>query len=150
MKRLIPAFVIILSGCDWSGIFGSDLDPAEALRERHAQWEALGLHSYDFEFQNFCWCGEEQMQPVRIEVRDALVTRVINRDTGLEVNVSQNGSWPTVDSLFLWSAQRLGYGFRLEITFDPTYKFPTRIVGDIPNALDDEFTSISGNLIVRQ
>ena len=113
------------------------------LQANHTRWREAEIHNYDFDYQVFAFAPSP---PVTIEVRNDLVTRVVQRSTGEELDVR---GYPTVDSLFVWTERLTDSDYRLKLTFDPQFHFPSRVDGDIPHAADDEFTRLSGNLRIR-
>lgn len=142
MRRLFLLFLVPLTSCDLvTG--GSELD---RLRENRGRWELLQLSDYDFHFQRSCYCGQDYVEAVRVEVRGDRITRVVSLRTGIE---SQYSGWPTIDSLFAWTEQSFGNGYNLEISYDARHRFPRRVSGDIPRTADDEFVYTSTSFVRR-
>lgn len=113
----------------------------ELLDKNESQWHARQLRDYDFDYSVMAFAPTP---PVSIEVRNGLVTRVVLLSTGADLPVA---GWPTVDSLFVWTRRDLGVReYKIDITFDESYHFPSIVSGDIPNAVDDEFTRRAENL----
>jgi len=132
------ALTVALAGCN---VFGDgDLS---GLTRNHERWRQADIHNYDFDYEVIAFAIQP---PVRIEVRNDLVTRVVNRSSGAELSTD---GFPTIDSLFVWTERLTNTDYKLRMTFDPQYHFPSRVDGDIPNAVDDEFTRLAGNLQVR-
>ncbi len=146
MRVLVVLLPLVLSGC---GIFdflnGSQLDE---LRRNRQRWEALEIRSYDYEHRKSCFCQPVINQRVRVEVRNGVVTRTVNIATGEEVS-DPYITWPTIDELFDQTEHLLGTDYKLKITYDPALYFPARVSGDVPRALDDEFTTTAENLVQR-
>jgi len=118
---------------------------ARALEETNNQealWKAKNVHSYDFDFQRDCsGCSATAIQQVNIHVRDDVITRVVSI-TGADVAPQAGVSWPTVDSLFLWSRQFLdNTSFTVELDFDSTYHFPNFIRGQAPGFAAEHHTA---------
>ena len=145
MRHLVPLALVLLAACDLvTG--GSELDK---LRDNRDRWESFQFSDYDFEFQRSCYCGEDDTAPVRVEVRGDQIARIVNLRTGNDVVIDQYSWWPTIDSLFVWTERSLHNGYNLEIAYDATHRFPARVDGDIPRAVDDEFVHTSTNLVRR-
>lgn len=145
MRRLAPILCILLGGCGaFDFLSGSLLTTLHRNRDR---WTGLAIRDYDFEFHKSCYCGQETTEPVRIAVRGGDISRVVSTLTGQEVAPSQYVIWPTIDSLFVWTERSFGHGYKLTITYDAAHRFPAQVVGDIPGAIDDEFTNSATNFV---
>jgi hypothetical protein len=146
MRHGILALSLLLSGC---GIFGFlSGSQVEELRRQRERWEALEIRSYDYEHQKGCYCVPEINQRVRVEVRNGVVARTVNVASGEEISHPQI-TWPTIDELFDRTEELFGTGYKLKITYDRTRHFPTEIIGDVPDAVDDEFTTTVRNFVPR-
>ena len=117
----------------------------EETARQEALWKAKNVHSYDFDFQRDCsGCTATAIQQVSIHVRDDVIIRVVDFQ-GADVAPQTDLSWPTVDSLFLWSRQFLdNRSFAVSLDFDSTYHFPTFIHGEVPGFLAEHH---SGGLV---
>ena len=136
----------LLSGC---GLFDSLTgSQAEELRRNRERWAALDIRSYDYEHRKSCFCIPEVNQRVRVEVRNGVVMRTVNVATGEEIS-SPQVTWPTIDELFDDTERLFDTDYNLKITYDRTLHFPARIVGDVPGAVDDEFTTTAENFVRR-
>jgi hypothetical protein len=145
MRRLAPLLLALCTGCDFfTG--GSELDKLRSNRDR---WDALRIADYDFDYRLSCFCATEATQPVRIAVRGAVIASVINLTTGDLVPPQSFVTWPTIDSLFLWTERNLAHGYNLDITYDASQRFPAHVDGDIPRTVDDEFVRIASNFVRR-
>lgn len=146
MRPWVPLLALSITAC---GLFdGADGELATLLRNRD-RWTAMQIRDYDFEYRLSCYCPTEALEPVRIEVRNALVDRVVSLRNGADVTQQQFVRWPTVDSLFAWTERNFDGSYELEITYDRNFRFPARVAGDIPRYVDDEFTRTAQNLIPR-
>jgi hypothetical protein len=132
MKRSAVALVLALAGCS---VFGPGSELHQLHRHRDA-WRALGITSYDFDYWKGCFC--EPPRTMRIQVRDGLVTAAEFTDNGEQV--SNLDHVPTIDSLFARMESQLSYNYKLDIKYHSTLRYPAEIRGDIPQAIDDEFT----------
>lgn len=147
MRGLISVLCILLVACDGSGFLsGGGLG---TLRRNHERWTDLGIHDYDFHFQRSCYCGAESTEPVRVEVRAGILSRVISVATGQDAAQSPYATWPTIDSLFVWTERSFSYDYKITILYDRAHHFPARVTGDFPGAIDDEFTHTATNFVRR-
>jgi hypothetical protein len=146
MRPVLAFLLLALAAC---GVFDGGDGQLETLLRNRMRWESLQLRDYDFDFQRMCYCGAESVEPVRVEVRNALVSRVVTLRTGADVTHQQYTSWPTVDSLFAWTERDFGHDYDLTISYDQNFRFPARVEGDIPLVVDDEFTRTANNLVRR-
>ena len=145
MTRLATLLLVVCAGCDFlTG--GSELDKLRSNRDR---WDALRIADYDFDYRLSCFCATEATQPVRIEVRGGVMASVINLSTGDPVPPQSFVTWPTIDSLFVWTERNLAHGYTLEITYDASHRFPAHVDGDIPRVVDDEFVRTATNFVRR-
>jgi hypothetical protein len=98
------------------------------LAAEQERWQAAGLRSYDYDFQQHCFCVLEQVQQVTVEVRDGVVHRVVSRETGQEVPVHEGLRWHTVPDLFGIIAEAERNGSQLqEVRFDPELGYPAYV-----------------------
>lgn len=83
----------IISACS------SPFSPEEArtLHASRAQWAGRSFPDYTFTAQRECFCSAEDLGPVRITVRQGVITDATLLDTGQSVPAS---NWFTIDQLF--------------------------------------------------
>lgn len=144
MRRSIIILLLAATGCGFvDRVFGRD--ELHILRRNQGKWRALGIKDYSFRYQQTCYCA--YTTPVLIVVRDDTVYSVQERIYQLDLVLEPNHRWPTIDSLFAWTERNMGYGYKLDITYDGKFHFPGRVVGDLPMAIDDEYTSTATNLV---
>jgi len=137
MKRCLPLLWCLIAACD---LFGPRSKLAE-LDANETRWRAAEVHDYDFDYQVIAMAW---FPPVTIQVRHDLVTRVVNRSTQEELAVA---GWPTIDSLFVMTRRDLSLpDYNIDVTYDAQYHFPAVVSGDIPHAVDDEFTRRAENV----
>jgi hypothetical protein len=145
MRRLALALCLLLGACGLFDFLTGD-SQRERLQRNRDRWESLQIRDYDFDFDRSCFCPPEILDPVRIEVRAGEISRIVNLQTGETVQPQFFG-WPTIDSLFAWTDRNFDVDYKLSITYDPTHHFPTRVQGDIPDAIDDEFVRTATNFV---
>ena len=120
----------------------------EELQKNRKRWEALEIRSYDYEHRKSCFCVPAINKLVRVEVRDGVVARTVDLATGEEIS-DPHVTWPTIDELFEQTERLFGTSYRLTIRYDRAMHFPTEIRGDVPQTVDDEFTTTAENLVRR-
>ena len=140
---LIGPLIVGLAACD--GATGPGLELALA----RARWAQRGPPSYTITVARLCECLETG--PVEVTVQNGVIeSRTLTRN-GAPVPSSYAALFPSVDGLFerIDSAQRTRVA-RLDVTFDPTYGYPTRIeIDHFRPTVDDEVTFVATNLEVR-
>ncbi len=98
---------------------------AGALRQRWAQWQATGIRSYGFNLERSCFCAVEAITPARVDVRDGRVVAVRALVDGRALSPE---SVPTIDSLFRWAIREAAQNGHVEVTYDPRFSYPVRLV----------------------
>lgn len=122
----LALIVITASGCSTGA--PPDSDSGNDLPVERQRWEAAALADYQFDFQQQCFCVQEQVQPVTIEVRGGAISRVISRETGDEVAASDGLRWYTVTDLFAVIADARERGVEpLVVRYDPQLGYPVHI-----------------------
>ena len=147
MRRIFAGLLIqlaVLAGCSPqpAGETGSTGD----LSVNRRSWNTAAIASYRYDFQQQCFCVQEQVQPVTIEVRHGEIARVTHRDTGERLAAPGNVRWPTMDELFriIEAAQQQGRE-PLRVEYDAQLGYPTRIeIGSL--AADAGVIYTAGNL----
>src|SRR5215211_833194 len=125
IMRLLPLVIgLLASACN-----GSNLSPEESairdLERAQTRWTDAGVSSYAFDFARSCFCPVEVTEPVRIEVRNRSIVRITSRRTNLVISPSPFASWPTVDSLFVWTRRLLdNHAYKVVAQYDSKYGFP--------------------------
>jgi hypothetical protein len=112
------------------------------IESMRARWEEREPFAYRVEMQRSCFCPQDMIMPVTIEVVGGIVQRRYYTGTGADIPASYANSFPDVDALFDRLADiAQGDPGRLEITYDPHYGFPSDVLADpVANAIDDEFS----------
>jgi hypothetical protein len=128
MRRLFVSLLLVAS-CDVAGPKPTDFRQRalDETQRQEALWKAKSIHHYDFDFVRTCDCSQVALQPVHIRVRNDAITRVLDAQ-GTDVAPAQGVSWPTVDSLFLWTKQVLNEkSLAVGVGFDTTFNYPNVI-----------------------
>ncbi|MGH7710169.1 MAG: DUF6174 domain-containing protein [Gemmatimonadaceae bacterium] len=133
-RAVTSALVVLAAGCGL--ITGSDDEVADDLRRAQNRWNRSGVQDYQIVVQNLCFCG--YTRPVRITVRFGNVVSKVDAETGEPAPSYANAR--EVARLFDLVREVINQGAdRIEVAYDATYGFPTRIDIDyIRNAVDDE------------
>ena len=103
-------------------------------------WEGQRPASYRITVSRSCECMSETSAPAVVEVTNGVVTSRHYVHTGEPVPPQYAGSFPTIDGLFeIIEAARRDRVARLDVTYDPTYGYPSRIsIDHVANMVDDE------------
>jgi hypothetical protein len=150
MRRI--AFMLIagstmLGGC--SSILGSDNDDeADELKAERSAWNRANLSSYEFTFNQGCFCPGATNGLVRI--------RVVNDSIVSATSIPPASAFPaeniqylrTIDELFDLIQYAIGEdAYKLDVTYDHQRHYPTSIDIDyIKNAVDDEYGARASDL----
>jgi hypothetical protein len=104
------------------------------------RWAKQQISNYNFTLKAICFCPNERVDPVRIEVRNGQVASLVYVGTGTAPSRNYWDNENTIDKLFAIILSNSGKpNAKLEVTYDSTLSYPTRIFLDpIPNAVDDE------------
>lgn len=115
-------------------------DPARQAYETNLQkWQGSGIDDYSFTLQRSCFCPGDTTKPVNINVENGQVVSATFADTGepLPADLSYNSL--TIDDLFKQVGDALDSGAeRVDVTYDPTYGYPTSIYIDRSSRIADE------------
>jgi hypothetical protein len=121
--------------------------PDPTFRAALARWAEHGPSSYSVKVGVWCEClGGGQ---VLVTVRDGIVESRHYTSDGTVVPPTDADGFPSVEGLFerVESAQREGTLFR--VSYDPTLGYPTRIVINYSQAVDDEVIYEAEDLLAR-
>lgn len=105
-----------------------------------AQWNQLGLTSYDLEIQRLCYCGLAGR--IRIEVRAGRLDAAHLVEQDLPIPPALLHNLPTVEGLFAIIQQAIDRpASRLRVRYDPATGAPITIIIDYDRrAIDDELS----------
>ncbi len=128
---------VALNAC----FIGEIVEPGAEDRLEHARelWAAsqAGAYRFDYHLSN-CECLPADAGPARVVVAGGRVVSVLPLPGGsAEVT---DGTFPTIEDLFALIAGGIAEGYHvLDVTYDPTLGYPTRIEIDQDVAtVDDE------------
>ena len=98
---------------------------------------------YRYDFQRVCFCTEDAVQPVTIEVLDGRVARVVTRPGGKDVTNTRFADWPTVEDLVEEIEEARARGEKnLVVRYDEKLGYPTFIeIGTLANDAGVQYTA---------
>ena len=137
--RYIPlTAALLLAACGGD----STTAPANHLGEQRALWASQGLADYTFDAVRICYC--QFVADVRVTVKDGVITGV----TELASEVARDPeTFRTIDGLFdLVQDAYDRDAHEVQVEFDPSRGYPTRIWIDYVQMIADEemgFTLLS-------
>jgi hypothetical protein len=126
-----------LGACNRLGLDGDD--ERERLEANRAQWRSQGVDSYEFVLRRLCFCGGGT-SPAKVVVRNGQRLSVSDLETGEPVPEMFAQYYLTVDELFDFVADAISRkAHRIDVTYDATWGYPTKISIDyIEAAIDEE------------
>lgn len=137
--RIAFVLALVCGGLASCSIFGLDSERRE-LEHQVAAWKALGIDSYEYEFERRCFCPPEDTTPVRIRVGDDQIVAINVVATGDSLPRSSRVRYGTVPQVFDNLARHLDWkNAVLSVRYDETYHYPAEARGDIKNAMDAAF-----------
>ena len=109
------------------------------LQQRRAAWLASGIDDYHVQLQIVCFCVEEVRRPVLLEVRNNVVTKGWDLETGRPL--TDLAPYPSITALFDRAIQLRSDGGHVSVAYDATHGFPARIeIGTLANDAGTMFT----------
>lgn len=128
-----------LSGCLLASSERHD-DVQRELNRNRRQWEAQGIEDYRFVARRACYCGQEAVGPVVVEVRDGEIAAQTYQETDQPVTPTYAGLWPTMDGVFDIVQDAIDRdAHQIRVEYDPEHAFPTTISIDyVEQAIDEE------------
>jgi hypothetical protein len=143
------AFVLVAAALTaaCSGATGLSRDLALA----RARWEERGPASYSITVSRLCECLEEWSGPVVVTVQNGVVESRHYTRNGAAVPSRYDHLFPSVPGLFelVERARREGAA-QLDVSYDPTFGYPTRIAIDWhATHVDEEETYTASDFVPR-
>ena len=131
----VVAALALLPGC---GRLEGDQDRSDLAAARR-QWRAQRLTSYDFRYQNVCFCVSDFRAPVRLEVRNGAIAGAVRLDTGQRLGPDSFRNYRTVDGIFDLIDQSIeDNAARVDATYDASRGYPVSVYIDLDTRLADE------------
>jgi hypothetical protein len=117
---------------------GRSADPGVELARARERWEGAGVQSYDLGLERMCFCAGAG--PVRVEVRDGVVTGVFAQGSETPLEGSAVGAYPSVGGLFDVIQDALDRdAHSLRVVYHPILGYPTEVFIDYDeHAIDEE------------
>jgi hypothetical protein len=148
MKKITILFLVqILAACASApgGETGTDLS------RNQQKWQDANVTHYTFQLSVTCFCPVGGVMPMTVEVKDGEVVSLVdvNGDAIPSTDPLNDliEKYVTIDRIFSeLNSDSVQGAERLEITYDPTYGFPSDVVIDfVQEVADDElYLSITG------
>ena len=112
---------------------------AATLEKNRRNWDNHGIDFYQFRFQRSCRCVPEFRREAIVRVRDGSIQHAEYTDNGEVVDPADFGRFLAIDDLFSLIAEALdAQAARIEVSYDPTYGYPTRLFIDRELTMADE------------
>lgn len=136
---LCTVMAIGLSGCFLAGSERHE-DVQRELNQNRRQWEAQGIDEYRYAARRACYCGQEAVGPVVVEVRNDEIVARTYQETDESVSSTYSGLWPTMDGVFDIVQDAIDRdAHQLRVEYHPERGFPTMISIDyMEYAIDEE------------
>lgn len=111
-----------------AGVPSPEAEGEGSLAAHERIWEEAGIDSYQYSFQQQCFCVREQTLPVTVEVRGGRIERVIAHESGMDFAGHPNLRWYTVSELFsLVREAEASNREPLIVRYDRQLGYPTHI-----------------------
>jgi hypothetical protein len=135
-------FAMFLGACSFQGNDGSDLLDLSA---NYRLWQRQHTTTYDYVLERYCFCAF--FGAYAVSVRADTVYAAIRLEDDEPVTQEALQYFPTINGLFDVVAEAIEKADRLDVEYDPTRGYPTRIDIDyLKNAIDDEIVYQAGNV----
>jgi hypothetical protein len=108
--------------------------------EGRALWASKNLNHYSYTLQRSCFCPEEYVKAMRLEVRNETLSSIKFVDSGLDVPTNVRPGPFKIESFFDLIDSTQSKGGNVDgLQFDTVFGYPTQmILNPIPDAADDE------------
>ncbi len=137
--KAVPCLVTALLALTPVGCTDATGPEQDALAAARARWAQTDASNYVFELQRSCFCAPDFVRPVRIEIRDGLVSSAVYVDTEEPIPTPLT-SVPTIDDLFDEIQDAIdGGAFSVIADYDAGIGYPISVsIDHIELAIDDE------------
>jgi hypothetical protein len=118
---------------------GGGSGESSALDQARALWDSQGITDYTYTLQRTAFAPPQYTAAVIVVVRGGQVISQTYQQTGQPVTPLNTAWWPTIDGLFdiLQDAYDRNAEV-IQVTYDPTYGFPTWANIDYDTGLGDD------------
>lgn len=131
MKRLLW---VMAFACLVSEVQAADEAGLAALDAAQARWRAAAVSDYVYAYRKYCECNKDIPPETFVTVADNKITRVyhLHVDSDREVPAREGslGDYWTIDDLFAKLQSALSGDAEVQVEYDPTYGYPTRLYID--------------------
>ena len=113
------------------------IEPAtsKAGPDESTSWK---LPSYSFTWQEGCFCGSDQIRPIRISVTGDTITRATFDDDHTPVTDAVMTNLKTIPGVFdMIQGAITAHYHSLQVTYDPDVEYPIEVFIDPSDASDD-------------
>lgn len=117
------------------------------LKENRKLWRSQRFKTYQFTYQQQCFCVPPANTPLKVSVKNGKITQVINLNTNQSIT---DLDFPNnIDQLFeIIETAIKENADEILVNYDATFGYPTRIAIDYQTMLaDDEVTYLAENLV---
>lgn len=142
---LLLLFIVFVSVGYFFVVDGPTTDPRRAeLRAEFSRnlelWESRTPAAYGYNVARRCACGSDHLRPYRVSARDDLARFAYASPlAGGPADVEGSPPEPLqIADLFRIIDDHLEQAESIEVSYDPAFGFPTRLVLDRSAAIDDE------------
>lgn len=102
--------------------------PKSELEEARARWSMIAPAAYTVVVSRSCECLPAAYGPVLVTVRNGVAQSRQYTQTGGAVTTTRDDWFPTIEKLFSIIDAAIRDGIQpLDVTYDPTYGYPTRV-----------------------
>ncbi len=136
MRRCISVLVcLVLFGCE---SLSDDAAKSSQTEINQRQWLSYG-QDYQFIFQQHCYCTEEYLKPMRIQVNQGVISTASYIESGEVVKEPVLKDLPTVNSVFeKLLAEETVAAESLIVEFDEKYHYPKSVKIDYSKRMADD------------
>lgn len=130
--------IILIAGCT-GGSGGAETGAAAELRTAREKWEKAGFENYTFHFRWQCFCIQEYVSLVELNVEGGKVVSGSYVEGGGDLGPDRLADYMPVDQLFdliQEAVDRDAHSVRAE--YDPDYGYPVDVYIDYDEMIADE------------
>jgi hypothetical protein len=132
---LIVTLATLVPACLKCGLPPEDSDDLDTAR---TQFAAADRPSYSFTWQEGCFCGSDQIRPIRISVTGDTITRATFADDHTPVTDAVMTGLKTIPGVFdMIEGAITAHDHSLRVTYDPDVEYPIEVFIDPSGASDD-------------
>jgi hypothetical protein len=130
-RATIALALLLLGGC-------SDSTGPDAGTSARQRWARNRPAHYSFTLARGCFCLDEVVRPVVVEVRDGAVLSRTYAATGEAVDARWVASFPSIDGLLAELDDAAKHADRMQATYDREYGYPQHAYIDYAARVADD------------